>query len=172
MTPQRAEELQQPTLGEFKQILTDKQYTELFISMGKDYRKVLTGYESLIPVGLKVTVSTGAIGYKLGELRHWLYGKALKSLNIQTDVVQRSKVYLRGVEITYTSKQVMEIAHTALAKERNLPKSQMWYVQVGEQQIPVKWLVSQLTGLPVNAFHTNEARRVMQQFGIEVYSRL
>ena len=41
MTLQRAKELQQPVLNELKQILIGKQYKELFISLGKDYRKVL-----------------------------------------------------------------------------------------------------------------------------------
>ncbi len=171
MTLQRAKELQQPTLSKLKPILIDQQYTELFISLGKDYRQVLTGYESLVPADLKVTVSTGAIGYKLGELRSWLYDGISGHLDDQTKVVQQSKVYLRGVEITYTSKQVMEIARAALAKEQNIPKHQIWYVQVGYRQVPPKWLVSQLTGLSVSTFHTNEARRILQQLGIKIYSR-
>ena len=172
MTPQRAKELQEPTLSEFKHILLNRQYNELFVSLGKDYLRVLAGFELLIPDNLNLIVSKGAIGYKLGELRNWLYGGALSSPDNQTKVVQRNKICFCGVEITHTPKQIMEIARSALTKERNLPKYQMWYVQIGDQQVPVKWLVSRLTGLPVSAFHTDEARRVMQQLGIEVYSRL
>jgi hypothetical protein len=171
MTPQRAKELQQPTLNKLKHILIGKQYKELFISLGKDYLRVLAGFESLIPVDVNVTVSTRAIGYKLGELRNWLYGEASRSSNNQAKVVQQGKAYLRGVEITYTSEQVIEIAHTALAKEQSLPKCQMWYVQVGNQQVPPKWLVNQLTGLSVSAFHTDEAKRVLQQLGIKVFPK-
>lgn len=171
MTPQRAKELQQPTLSKLKQILIGKQYEELFISLGKDYRQVLMGYESLIPANLSVTVSTRSIGYKLGELRHWLYGGVSESLDNEIKVAQRSKVYLRGVEIALTPKQVMKIARTALAKEQNIPKYQMWYVRIGDRQVPVKWLVGHLTGLSVSAFHTSEARRVLCQLGIEVCSR-
>ena len=78
MTLQQAKELQQPTLSKLKQILTGKQYEELFISLGKDYLRVLSGYESLIPANLNVIVSTRAIGYKLAELRNWLYEEALR----------------------------------------------------------------------------------------------
>jgi hypothetical protein len=42
------------------------------------------------------------------------------------------------------------------------------YVVVDEQQVAPKWLVSQLFGLPVNAFATDEARRVLAHLGIEV----
>ena len=78
MTLQQAKELQQPTLSELKRILIGKQYEELFISLGKDYLRVLSGYESLIPANLNVIVSTRAIGYKLAELRNWLYEEALR----------------------------------------------------------------------------------------------
>ena len=171
MKPQRAKELQQPTLEELKQILIDKQYMELFISLGKDYLRVLTGYKSLTPANLNVTVSTGAMGYKLGKLRSWLHGGTLRLPDNQRGVIQRNKVYLRDVEIAHTPEQIMEIARTALAKEQTVPKCQMWYVQVAGQQVPLKWLVNQLTGLPVSAFHTNEARRVLQQLGIEIYPK-
>ena len=66
----------------------------------------------------------------------------------------------------------MDVARFAIAEEWNIPEYQVWYVQVDDQQVPPKWLVSKLTGLPVNAFHTNEARRVLHQLGIEVCSRL
>ena len=171
MTPQRGKELQQPTLSKLKQIVNSKQYEELFISLGKDYRQVLAGYESLIPANLKVIVSKGAMGYKLGELRHWLYGEMLRLSNNQMRVIQRGKAYIRDIKVELTPKQVIEIARTALQKGQNIPKYQMWYVQVENHQVPPKWLVSLLTGLPVSTFHTNEARRVLQQLGIKVYSR-
>lgn len=172
ITAERVKELQYPTLSKLKQILVSKQYEELFINLGEDYRRVLIGYESVLPVNLKVIVSTGSIGYKLGQLRYWLYGETLKSPDDQAEVVHRNKVSLRGVEIVLTPKQVIQLARSALAKEQNLPRCQMWYVRVGDQQVPPKWLVSLLTGLPVSVFHTSEARRILQQIGIQVYSRL
>ena len=171
MTLQRAKELQPRTQPELKRILSGRQYDELFISMGKAYRQVLVGYESPISANLNVIISTGGIGYKLAELRNWLHKGVPESPNGQTKVAQQGKAYLRGIEITFTLEQIMDVARSALAKERNIPKHQMWYVQVDGQPVPPKWLVSQLTELPVNAFHTNEARRVLQQLGIEVHSR-
>ena len=170
MTAQRVEELQQSTLSELEQILIRKQYEELFISLGKDYLQVLAGYESLIPDNLNTIISKGTIGYKLGELRNWLYAEVSGLSNNQAEVIQQGKTYIRGIEIELTPEQVIEIAHTALAKEQNPPKYQMWYVQVGDQKVPPKWLVNQLTGLPVNTFHTNEAKRVLYQLGIQISS--
>ena len=171
VTMQRVEELQPPTLATLKQILTERQHDELFISLGKDYLRVLDGYESLIPANLKVIISTGVMGRKQAELHNWLHGGSLVVPDNQTKFVQQDKAYLRGVEIVLTPKQVMEKARLALADERNIPKYQVWYVQVDGKKVPPKWLVSKLTGLPVNAFHTNEAKRVLQQLGIKIYSR-
>ena len=171
MTYKRAKELQQPALSALKHILICKQYKDLFINLGKDYLRVLNGYESLIPANLKVIVSRGVMGRKLAELRNWLHERVPESLDSQMKVIQQGKAYLRGIKIALTPQQIMEIARIALAEERNIPKYQIWYMQVGDQRVPVKWLVSQLTGLPVNAFHTNEAKRILQQLGIKIRSR-
>ncbi|MCY4606580.1 MAG: hypothetical protein OXE49_20295 [Gemmatimonadetes bacterium] len=170
-TLQKVKELQLPTLTKLKRILADRQYDELFISMGKDYLRVLVGYESLIPANLKVIISKGVMGRKQAELRNWLHGGSSVPSDNQTEVIQQGKAYLRDVEISLTSNQVMDVVRLAIAEEQNIPKYQVWYVQVDGQRVPPKWLVSKLTGLPVNAFHTNEARRVLQQLGVEVCSR-
>ena len=171
MTPRRIKELQQPTLSELKQILNGKQYQEFFISMGKDYLKVLDGYKSLTSTNLDVTISQGSMGCKLAELRNWLH----KNVSVLPDnykkVAKQGKASLRGVEIVLTSEQVREKINDALAKGNNIPKYQMWYVKVGDKRVPLKWIVNQLTGLPVSAFHTNEAKRVLQQLGVEICSK-
>ena len=139
--------------------------------MGKDYLQVLGGYESLIPDNLKVIISTGVMGRQQAELRNWLHGRSLVPPDNQTEVIQQGKAHLRDVEITLTSNQVMDVARLAIAEKQNIPKYQVWYVSVDDQQVPPKWLISKLTGLPVNAFHTNDAIRVLQQLGVEVCSR-
>ena len=47
MTPQRASILQPQVLDQLRHILRNKQYKELFISVGKDYAAALAGYEQL-----------------------------------------------------------------------------------------------------------------------------
>ena len=171
VTMQRVRELQPPTLTALKQILIDRQYDELFISMGKDYLRILDGYKSLILANLKVIISTGVMGRKQAELRNWLHEGSSAAPDNQTKAVQQGKAHLRGVEVALTPEQVMDIARLALVEKQNIPKYQVWYVQIDGQKVPPKWLVSKLTGLPVNTFHTNEARRVLQQLGIAVCSR-
>ncbi|MYG07962.1 hypothetical protein F4054_11760 [Candidatus Poribacteria bacterium] len=168
MTPQRVEKLQQPTLNELQQILNVKQYQEFFISMGKDYLRVLDGYKSLTPTNLNVTVSQGSMGCKLAELRNWLHKNVSVPPDDYTKVAEQGRTSLRGIEITLTPEQIMEKINDALAKGNNIPKYHIWYVQVGDKRVPLKWIVNQLTGLPVSAFHTNEAKRVLQQLGVEI----
>ena len=171
MTPQRIKELQQPTLSELKQILNGKQYQEFFISMGKDYLRVLDGYKLLTSTNLDVTVSQGSMGCKLAELRNWLHKNVSVPPDDYTKVAKPGRASLRGIEVTLTPEQIMEKINDALAKGNNIPKYQIWYVQVGDKRVPLKWVVNQLTGLPVSAFHTNEARRVLQHLGVKVCSR-
>jgi len=64
---------------------------------------------------------------------------------------------------------VINVARQALAEGRGDPsRYQSWYVPIDGQRVSPKWLVSQLTGLPVSAFVTGEARRLLEQLGIEV----
>ncbi len=170
MTQQRIKELQESTLDTLEQITVSKRYDDVFINLGKDYLQVLNGYQSLIPDDLNVIVSTGTIGGKLSELHNWLHERTPGSLNSQVKIVQRDKVYLHGIALI--PKQIMEDARFALSQTKNIPKYQIWYAQIDDQQVPVKWLVSQLTGLPVNTFHTNEARQVLVQLGIRVHSKM
>lgn len=172
MTPKRVEQLKQQTLNLAEQILSDKQYQEFFISMGKDYLKVMDGYESLISTNLNVTVAQGSMGRKLAELRNWLHSNISKPVSNHTKITKQGKASLRGIEIVLTPEQIIEKINVTLEKKKKMPEYQMWYVQVGNQKVPVKWIINQLTDLPVSAFHTNEAKRVLQQLGIEVYSRL
>jgi hypothetical protein len=51
---------------------------------------------------------------------------------------------------------------------REFANFQSWYVVVGNERVAPKWLVSQITGLPVSNFSTKEALRLLVQLGIEV----
>jgi len=166
MTPHRAIELQPKVLAELERILKSGQYKELFISMGKDYLWALAGYGLLIPADLKVTIYRGGRGRQQAKLHDWLHGGPPSQ---KATVTQQGKARIRGVEIALTSEQVMEMARQALAEGRGDPtRYQSWYVLVDNRRVAPKWLVSQLAGLPVSAFVTSEARRVLAQLGIEV----
>lgn len=169
MTLARAQELQPQVLPIFKRILQEQDYHELFINLGKTYWQTFENYEKVLPVNLKVILAQGSQGRRQADLHKWLYGKLPKQPTYQTRGSQQNKVRIRGIEITLTPKQVLDIARQALAEGRGDSTSyQSWYIMIDEQPVAPKWLVSQLTGLSVSSFHTGEARRVLQQLGFEV----
>lgn len=165
MTPQQASKLNSQVLAKLKRVLRGRKYGRLLVSVGKDYLQALAGYQSLIPPDLKVTISISPPGRKLSELQDWLYGDAP-----QTSTPSRTgAARIRGIEIKLTSEQVLDIACQALARGEGNPDSyHSWYVRVNGQRVSPKWLISQLTGLPVSSFVTDEARRVLAQLGIDV----
>jgi len=76
---------------------------------------------------------------------------------------------LRGVEVRQTKEQALELASEAAVGENPAAlRIYSWYVPLGDQRIAPKWLAGHLTGLPVSAFTTGEARRVLTQMGLEV----
>ena len=168
---QRIKKLQEPTLTKLENLLSENQYIESFLSMGKNYLQVLDGYNALTSVNHNVIVSEGSMGCKLAELRHWLYQGESSFYDNLTKPVGLGKASLRGIEITLTPEQVIEIINDALTVETEIPKYNIWYVQIKDKKVPPKWIVSQLTGLPLSDFHTNDARRVLQQIGIMTISK-
>ncbi len=166
MTPQRAEELRPQVIVELKRILKGAEpFNELFIAMGRDYLRALNGWEALIPPWLGVKVSKGSVGKQQSQLYDWLHGEPPPA----STSTPQGTACIRGTRIVLTPQQVLDVACRALAQEKGDPSHyQSWYVQVDDQRVSVKWLVSQITGLPTGAFVTDEARRVLAQLGIEV----
>jgi hypothetical protein len=171
MTRTRAQTLQPGVIAELRRILSTNYYRELFISVGRDYLSALDGYDTLIPAHLIVKQSTGGLGKKLSELHDWLYGKPPEVCNTLPMVAPQGKARLKGVEVALTPQQVLDVARQALIEGKGKPTAyQSWYVPIDDKRLAPKWLVSQLTGLPVSSFHSGEARRVLQQLGLQVYA--
>jgi hypothetical protein len=169
MTKEQSAKLHHQVITELETIFNSKIYTNLLICLGSDYIKTICGYESIMPDGLTVQVAEGGLGRKLSILHDWLYGDS-SSLHSNLDLVAIAGVVrLRGIEVNLTSEQVFDIARQAIIKkEQRITQYQSWYVQVDDQRIAPKWLVSKITGLPVSNFVTDEARRVLTQLGVEV----
>ena len=166
MTTERAQELRPRALDGLRDMLhANSPYRELFLCMGQEYRRALDGWETLLPTGLTVSWAEGSIGGKQAQLHDWLYG-APPSTPVSTP---NGVARIRGMEVRLTSQQVLEVARQVLCKDgKDAASFHTWYVQVDDQQVAPKWLVSQLTGLPVSAFVTDEARRLLAQLGVEV----
>jgi hypothetical protein len=164
LTPQQAESLRPKTLTEIERILARRKYKKFFLSVGQTYLRALAGYERLIPKRVVVTPAFGSSGRRQAALRDWLRDEPPRKLQVS----RRGAACLRGVKITLTPEEVKSIACRALAAGKGRPDAyQSWSVSINGRRVAPKWLVSQLTGLPVRAFATDEARRVLAQLGIE-----
>lgn len=165
MNPRRAAELNPEVLEETKKIFASKRYGRLFICAGKDYLPALKGYDLLIPPKLEAIVATGSSGCRQAVLHDWLHNGPPPEVKVSS----QGKAVICGKKIALTPEQIIDIASQALAKEKGDPFGyQAWYVPINGHRIAPKWLVSQLTGLSVGSFHTDEARRVLAQLGIRV----
>lgn len=166
MTAQRADELNPQFVAEICKIFASKRYKEVFVCVGKEYLRALKGYESYFPRKSVVTKATGSLGRRQTSLRQWLYGEAAPALELTPSGI----AFLRGKEITLTPNEVIAIASRALAENKGEPhRYQSWYVPINGDRVAPKWLVSLLSDLPVGEFHSDEARRVLQQLSIKVY---
>ncbi len=170
MTQLRAQELHANAIAELRYILSSKSYQEIYICMGKDYLQILDGYNTLISSELSIQGAAGPSGKKLAELHNWLYGESSLQRRSSQVVAPNGKAYIHGIEVVMTPTQVLDIARCALAQGQGDPTNyQSWYTLVDGQRVAPKWLVSQLTGLPVSTFQAREARNVLQHLGIGVY---
>jgi hypothetical protein len=80
-----------------------------------------------------------------------------------------NRARIRGVEVTLTPEQVFDIAVEALSEGWGAPERyESWCVPVNGNRVAPKWLVSRISGLPVAAFTTDDARRLLAQLGVEV----
>lgn len=169
MTQERAGELHHQVLSSLEQCFKESHHEECFIGLGKTYLQAIAGYEQVVPPELRLFVSQGSLGRRQAELHDWLYSRLPDRPLGQTPKSPPGKACIRGVEVELTPKQILNEVRKFLANGQcNSAGYQAWYVQVDDRRVAPKWLVSQLTGLPVNSFHTGEARRVLQQLGIEV----
>ncbi len=176
MTVARAQELRDEVLRAFQECITQISYREVFLSLGRNYRAALNGCEVLLPPGVLI-VSRSSSGKKLAALRAWLYGQQLseqrkrKSASLaHLGKAEKGRAVIRGVLVEMTPDEVLAVARRALAEGQGRPANYRgWYVQVDDRRVGPKWLVSQLTGLPVSAFVADEARRVLRRLGVPVH---
>jgi hypothetical protein len=181
MTPQRAAELQPDVLRIFQEKIVPQNYGELFLSMGKIYLAAISGYETMLSQVTKVVVSQSSSGRKLTELKKWLTGEdeqpqqlalPLNGAGTMGYVSPQVKgaAILQGVTLNLTPEQVYQFARQALAtKNNNAFNFKDWYILIDKVKVSPKWLVSQLSGVPVSHFDASAARRVLTNLRIPLY---
>lgn len=164
MTAKRAHELRPIVLRQLSHVVTSQSFGELYLCVGRGYQEALTGWETIILDHAVVTIATGSLGKRQSDLQYWLHcGEAHPTWS------PRGHSRLREKELLLTPQEIISAARRALAEGGGNPFNyQAWYVPVDECRVSVKWLVSQLTDLPVNAFTTGQARRVLAELGVDV----
>lgn len=166
ITAHRAMALNPTVSAEMERLLAQRIYRKLLINVGQNYYPALAGFESHVPDGLEVAQASGSSGRRQTMLRDWLRGEPPPNQTFSPT----GGACLRGIEITLTPDEVIDIARRALAEGKGTPYNyQSWYVPINGHRVAPKWLVSQLTGLPAGAFHSDEARRVLLRLDVEVY---
>lgn len=169
MTPERACELRPSVAAVLSQILNERDYNELFVCVGQVYLQAMGEFDTVAPPTVTIHMATGSLGRRLSQLHDWLNNHPPLNRGMPQPVVRGGRVRIRGVEIRETRAHTLDIARQALAEGvAGVDSYQSWYVPVDNRTIAPKWLVSQLSGLPVSAFTTDEARRVLMQLGIGV----
>lgn len=184
MTPERAQELRASTASRLQQLEPGTRYRWIFIHAGAVYRELLA---SPALGGLsrgQLMTAAGSQGVQLAHLRSWLYQHSIEpSLpsvlsmpGTTADMVAFASTTplhftLRGCDFQASASEVIAVARQAVENGMlNGLRATAWYVLVDGHRIPPKWLVSQVTGLPVSVFHSIEARRILNQLGLPVQS--
>lgn len=169
MTIERARALRPSVVTELNKVFTNSDYVKVFICMGQIYLNALEGFDESAPPSDVTWAVTGSLGRRLSQLHDWLNGCPPLHHDAPQLTAGDRRITIRGVEIQETAAHVLDVARQGLDDNADGVNSyQSWYVSVEARRVAPKWLVSQLSGLPVSAFATGEACRVLMQLGIAV----
>jgi hypothetical protein len=171
MTPSRAQELQPQVADALNQALLHtgpkpSDASRMMVHLSKDYLPALFRLDRYDLELLQSRIPEGGRGPKLSALHDWLYGVTVPTP--QHEAGPGKPQHFRGIEVNLNKEDVLETALRGLREESSGAASlHSWYVELGERRVAPKWLVSQVTGLPVSAFTTNEARSLLMRISIE-----
>lgn len=170
MTLFEARQMKSKILRQAEKLFLDKNglaEKQIFINLGRNYCE---SFSEVFPVlaNCNITLASGSSGKRLAQMHDWLYGE--KSDLRQVKIIKKSSmpVKLRGIEIHFTREEIYALVLERANETNGASDFHSWFVAVGNRRVSPKWIVSQITGLPPGKFHSDEARRVLQQLGIEV----
>ena len=167
MTPSRAREIQPHVAADLATAAARHRYDDTFLFLGRDYRTAL-GEWSEASLGRRVIVASGNPGSRIARLRTWLDGDVSSPSTTLPPVTTPTRMRLRGVERVLTTDGVLDGARRALRQGiPHIAQPQLWFVLIDGTPVSPKWLVSLIFALPVSAFHSQEARRILRQLGLE-----
>lgn len=170
MTASRARQLRPTVTAALTGVLAETGAGDVLAYLGRTYRDAID-LDHLNGRGeVRWPAVEGTMGGQLNTLYTWLYGAPPPKLG-HAKAADGGVPVLRGVEVRHDRDSAMEAARNALREGRAATASpQSWYVLVDGTRVSVKWLAARLSGLPVSRFHSQDARRLLDQIGIELHS--
>jgi hypothetical protein len=144
-------------------------YSRVYIDGGRSYMDMVDAENLPSPAHVAVTIGVGSQGERLVQLRNWLYGRQVGVHECMVARPSPRKVTIRGVSLSMTPAQVMDIARRGLSEDpEGASRYLAWYVPVDGRRVGAKWLVQKISGLETGTFVSSEARRVLTALGVEV----
>jgi hypothetical protein len=173
MTDARADELRAEATARLAELL-GRGPEAVCLALSQRYLRALAGWEGLVPPGVAATVTDGPLGTKLGQLRAWLEGRVWAPPPEQPERLvagehPRGAATVGRVRIALTRDEALARARQALEEDgAGAERYRDWCVLIDGRPVAPKWLVSLLSGLPVSAFSTPDARRALLALGFDV----
>lgn len=162
MTTTRAQEIW-PQVKATLEILASNNYSEVLVCAGQKYVSLLAGLIGLL--SCPITYTSGPVGRHLAILHDWLHEAPPAS----SPASASREVRFRGQSLRFTSEEVLVFAQEkAIEDPAGASRYAGWYVSIGELRVAPKWLINQLTGVPVSEFRTADAIRILSQLGIKI----
>lgn len=171
LTKEQSADLSVIALAQINQIFKkSKKQKEIFVNLGSLYLEAFEPALSRISKTNSITYAKGSSGRRLAEMYDWIYGEKSSLRNEQVNEVIEKETVIQGVCFTATEAEIHQIVQKEIFQngKKDSEKFQSWFVPVDGFKVSPKWLVSQLTDLPVSKFHSDQARKVLQKLGIKV----
>lgn len=167
MTSGRADELRGDVLQGLTEAFDRVGPVSIMILMGERYARTLAGARES-PILEVAQIVGGSVGRQIALLHDWLYG-APPTPTPAPPTGDGVEPCWRGIPLPVGREALFAASRDALGRWAGaLPPVNSWYVEVDHRRVPLKWLVSQLTGLSVGSFHSGDARRLLGRFGVLV----
>ena len=159
----RAVELQGETRRELAAIAVKHSFSSALICMADSYA---SAFPDRLSNGVAIERAGGKIGGKISRLKAWLGGDDVRPF--AGDISGEGREARIGGEVIRASAvEGMALARAGLARDAaGVANWQTWFVPVGGNRVGAKWLVAELSGLPVSRFRTADALRVLRVWGI------
>lgn len=143
---------------------------DVLLSLGADYFGALDLARITFPPVPRTLWAHGRQGERLGQLHDWLWRQSPSQPTAPPSAIEPRRARIRGVDVTLTAEHVLDVAR-ARGRDDRAAVPRTWIVPTTEHAVAPTWLVRELTGLPVSAFTTTEARSFLARLGVEVRRR-